>query len=156
MRLQPLEEPLIALLRQCYRTPSCRKATRALPFRPCRPIRAFSTSLPRATPPPVDPAAPDIAILGGGITGSVAALYLSLWLPKAKITLYESKDRLGGWLESKHVEVTGGEVIFEQGPRTIRPLSPAGIWTLDVVFPLHPLQSKAKTKRVKTDPIDGA
>lgn len=63
----------------------------------------------------------DIAVLGGGITGLATAYFLTQQLPKAKITVYEASDRIGGWLSSKRVEVEGGSVLFEAGPRTLRP-----------------------------------
>lgn len=63
----------------------------------------------------------DIAILGGGITGLASAYYLTKELPKAKITIYEASDRLGGWLSSNRVPVKDGSVLFEAGPRTLRP-----------------------------------
>ncbi len=65
----------------------------------------------------------DVAILGGGITGLASAYYLTQELPKAKITIYEASDRLGGWLSSKRVQVKDGTVLFEAGPRTLRPSS---------------------------------
>ena len=63
----------------------------------------------------------DVGILGGGITGLASAYFLNKQHPNAKITLYEAKDRVGGWLESKRVPVEGGNVLFEAGPRTLRP-----------------------------------
>lgn len=63
----------------------------------------------------------DIAVLGGGITGLATAYFLTQQLPRAKITVYEAGDRIGGWLSSKRVEVEGGNVLFEAGPRTLRP-----------------------------------
>lgn len=74
-----------------------------------------------------------IAVLGGGITGLSTAHYLTKELPNAKITVYEGGDRLGGWLKSKYVDVGSGKVLFEQGPRTLRPNSPPGLVTLDMV-----------------------
>ena len=65
----------------------------------------------------------DIAVLGGGITGLATAYFLTQQLPRAKITIYESGDRIGGWLSSKRVDVQGGNVLFEAGPRTLRPAS---------------------------------
>ncbi|KAL1639003.1 oxygen-dependent protoporphyrinogen oxidase [Diplodia intermedia] len=62
----------------------------------------------------------NIAILGGGITGLASAHYLRKTLRNANITVYEASPRLGGWLQSQRVEVPGGSVLFEQGPRTIR------------------------------------
>ena len=68
-------------------------------------------------PPPTH----DVAVLGGGITGLACAYYLTRELPKAKITIYEASDRLGGWLSSARVPVKDGSVLFEAGPRTLRP-----------------------------------
>lgn len=65
----------------------------------------------------------DIAILGGGISGLASAYYLTQELPKARITIYEASDRLGGWLSSRRVPVKDGTVLFEAGPRTLRPSS---------------------------------
>jgi oxygen-dependent protoporphyrinogen oxidase len=75
----------------------------------------------------------NIAILGGGITGLAAADYLTFTQPNARITLYESGPRLGGWLRSTSVDVGTGKVIFEQGPRTLRPNFPAAWETLSMV-----------------------
>jgi protoporphyrinogen/coproporphyrinogen III oxidase len=76
----------------------------------------------------------NIAILGGGITGLTTAYFLAKELPSASITLYEASDRMGGWLQSKHVNVRNGKVVFEQGPRTLRPRTPAGLVTLGLVI----------------------
>lgn len=75
----------------------------------------------------------DVAILGGGITGLASAFYLSKELPNTHITIYEGSDRLGGWLQTKHVNVANGEMVFEQGPRTLRPNTAAGMVTLNMV-----------------------
>lgn len=87
---------------------------------------------PRASP---NPHAQNIAILGGGITGLATAYNLANEIPNAKITIYEAQDRLGGWIESEHVEVDGGKVLFEWGPRTLRPdLRGSGEATLQLVW----------------------
>lgn len=72
---------------------------------------------PRAQP---NPEAKRVAVVGGGITGLSAAYHLALILPNAKITLFESEKRLGGWLHSELISVDDGEVLFEWGPRTLR------------------------------------
>lgn len=74
-----------------------------------------------------------VAILGGGITGLASAYHLAKELKDAEITIYESSDRMGGWLNSKHVNVGNGKVVFEQGPRTLRPDLPYGSLTLNLV-----------------------
>jgi oxygen-dependent protoporphyrinogen oxidase len=62
-----------------------------------------------------------IGILGGGISGLASAYYISKTFPKSKITIYDKADRLGGWIKSTHVDVPGGKVLFEAGPRGLRP-----------------------------------
>jgi protoporphyrinogen/coproporphyrinogen III oxidase len=79
------------------------------------------------------PAEKRFAVLGGGITGLSTAHYLTQELPNAKVTVYESGDKLGGWLRSKYVDVANGRILFEQGPRTLRPSTPASLVTLDLV-----------------------
>ncbi|KAJ9157472.1 Protoporphyrinogen oxidase [Pleurostoma richardsiae] len=68
----------------------------------------------------------DIAVLGGGLTGLSTAYYLTKFHPDAKITIYESSDRLGGWVDTEKAEVRSDEgttetVVFERGPRTVAP-----------------------------------
>ncbi|KAM0437494.1 hypothetical protein ACHAPT_001857 [Fusarium lateritium] len=70
----------------------------------------------------------DIAVLGGGLTGLSAAYYLAKKLPStANITLYESSDRLGGWIRTDRVPVdVGGKqgvVLFERGARSLTSLA---------------------------------
>jgi oxygen-dependent protoporphyrinogen oxidase len=43
-----------------------------------------------------------IAVIGGGITGLAAAHHLTEIAPDARITLFESSDRLGGVLQTEH------------------------------------------------------
>lgn len=62
----------------------------------------------------------EIAVLGGGITGLSTAYYLAKDFPRARITIYEGSERLGGWMRSTPVEVEGGTIYFESGPRTLR------------------------------------
>ncbi|KAK0631971.1 hypothetical protein B0T14DRAFT_559708 [Immersiella caudata] len=66
-----------------------------------------------------------IAVLGGGLTGLTTAWYLSRWIPKAKIVIYEASDRLGGWIDTKTVPVTTpdgktGTASFERGARMVQ------------------------------------
>ena len=78
-----------------------------------------------------------IAVLGGGITGLASAYFLSRDFPYAKITLFEASSRLGGWLHSTSVDIGSGNVVFEQGPRNLRPTTPNGLVTLDLVGEHH-------------------
>ncbi|KAF9775342.1 hypothetical protein IL306_006553 [Fusarium sp. DS 682] len=70
----------------------------------------------------------NFAVLGGGLTGLTAAYYLAKKLPStAKITLYESSDRLGGWIKTDRVPVDiegkSGIVSFERGARSLSSLA---------------------------------
>jgi len=78
----------------------------------------------------------NIAVLGGGITGLTSAHYLTKEFPQANITIYEGSNSLGGWVKSYQRDVKNGHIIFEQGPRTLRPNTPAGLVTLDLVSPI--------------------
>ncbi|PBP27086.1 protoporphyrinogen oxidase [Diplocarpon rosae] len=76
---------------------------------------------------------PRIAVLGGGITGLASAHFLTRESPTAKITLYEASERLGGWLQSQLLHVGDETVLFESGPRTLRPHTPAGYATIEMI-----------------------
>ena len=76
-----------------------------------------------------------IAVVGGGLTGLTTAYYLAKHLPpSASITLYESSDRLGGWVRTDRVPVdvggVKGTVSFERGPRTLTSLK-GNTWRFD-------------------------
>lgn len=75
----------------------------------------------------------DAAVIGGGITGLTTAFRLAKDPDCTKVTLYEKSSRLGGWLQSETVDVDGGQVVFEYGPRTLRTAMPAFLPTLDLV-----------------------
>lgn len=87
--------------------------------------------IPNANP---NPRARKIAVVGGGISGLATAFNLTKDIPNAKITIFEKKEKLGGWIDSEQVEVDDGTVLFEWGPRTLRPdLAGNGIATLQLV-----------------------
>lgn len=70
------------------------------------------------------PAAPHVAVLGGGLTGLTTAFYLAKKLPReSKIVVYEADKRWGGWINSERTQVSVNgydrEVLFERGPRLI-------------------------------------
>ncbi|XP_059469670.1 protoporphyrinogen oxidase [Neocloeon triangulifer] len=75
-------------------------------------------------------------ILGGGIAGLSAAYYLRSAAP----TLVESSSRLGGWIQTNR---RPGEILFEHGPRTIRPAGEQGANTLNLIEDLG-LEDKVK------------
>lgn len=73
-------------------------------------------------------------MLGGGIAGLASAFNLSNDLPDAKITVFEANEKPGGWVDSERVEVNDGKVLFEWGPRSLRPdLMGNGLATLRLV-----------------------
>jgi len=72
-------------------------------------------------------------VLGGGITGLATAYFLTQEFPNVKISLFESKEELGGWVKSDKISVGDGEVMFESGPRSLRPAPPAGTLALKLV-----------------------
>ena len=55
------------------------------------------------------------------MSGLASAYFVSKEFPKSKITVYDSGKEAGGWIKSPRVEVPGGNVLFEYGPRTLRP-----------------------------------
>ncbi|KAH8726405.1 hypothetical protein GQ44DRAFT_705590 [Phaeosphaeriaceae sp. PMI808] len=61
-----------------------------------------------------------IAVLGGGVAGLSSAYFVAKEFPNSKITVFEAGKETGGWIKSRKVEVPGGEIIFESGPRTLR------------------------------------
>ncbi|KLO06994.1 Protoporphyrinogen oxidase [Schizopora paradoxa] len=80
-----------------------------------------------------------IAVIGGGITGLSAAFHLSKRFPRAQITIFERSNRIGGWINSRHVKVSDGSghnatICLEAGPRTLRPNSKA---MLELINQLH-------------------
>ena len=125
------------LLRQCYISPACGRYAQR-----CHYATNSRSSIERE--------ATDIAVLGGGITGLASAYYLSSLLPDAKITLFEASTRLGGWLHSKQVNVGNGKVVFEQGPRNLRPTNPNGLITLDLVGNLIRMACLYLTNRLRS------
>lgn len=77
----------------------------------------------------------NIAVVGGGIAGLSATYFLQKALPNAKVTLFETAQRPGGWVSSK-VQSTpdgGGQVVFEEGPRSLRPAGLPGLNVLDLI-----------------------
>lgn len=94
-------------------------------------------------------------ILGGGISGLTAAFYALKSAPKSStVTLLESSERLGGWVKS--IQTSEG-LIFEQGPRTIRPGGKQGANTLklvedlglaDLVRPLNKTHPSAQNRLI--------
>ncbi|KAI9483970.1 MAG: protoporphyrinogen oxidase [Benjaminiella poitrasii] len=88
-----------------------------------------------------------VAVLGGGISGLSAAYYLSRLAPKTtKIVLIEGKDRVGGWIQSRRVapgrydrkhqpklSQEKDSILFEAGPRSLRPEGPNGAVLLEMI-----------------------
>lgn len=69
-------------------------------------------------------------VLGGGLSGLSAAYYHLRRYPNEKLTLLESSNRTGGWVNT--IKTNSG-ILFESGPRTIRPKGPAARNTLELI-----------------------
>ncbi len=83
-------------------------------------VRGLRPKSTKGTPRPPS----NIAVLGGGLTGLATAYHLARFLPKAKITVFEASDRLGGWIDTETLNVktpdgNEGVVRFERGGRMI-------------------------------------
>jgi len=90
-----------------------------------------------------------VVVLGAGIGGLSTAHYL-LKSQAHKVIVVEATNRVGGWIYS---EKQSNRVIFEQGPRTLRPKGEAGINTLKLIQELglandiRPIRSSAPAAR---------
>lgn len=87
-----------------------------------------------------------IGVLGGGISGLSIAYYLARLAKSSgkdvRIDLYEASNRVGGWIRSEQVQLPGGgRVLFEHGPRTLRPKGVEGYACLELVKELGLLDS---------------
>lgn len=96
--------------------------------------RSFLTASDRSLPQ-------DIAVLGGGLTGLTTAYYLTRFHPDAKITIYESQARVGGWVDTQQFEITTLEdneetISFERGARVVTPQSSLTRWEDFVLYDL--------------------
>ena len=80
-----------------------------------------------------------ISVIGGGISGLTSAFYCSKLSKVSSIKVFESSNRLGGWVQTTKSD----NFIFEHGPRTIRPAGPQGANTLELIEELG-LESKLK------------
>ncbi|KAI8360515.1 hypothetical protein B0O80DRAFT_381321, partial [Mortierella sp. GBAus27b] len=78
-----------------------------------------------------------IAVIGGGISGLSTAWYLARAAPSnVSITLLEGSKRTGGWMHSERIKDpthTGGSILLERGPRSLRPQGISGLNTLEMV-----------------------
>ena len=97
-----------------------------------------------------------LTVLGGGIGGLSTLYFLSLRQNLSRqIKLYEASSRYGGWVHSKSHEETG--VVFETGPRSLRPVGDQGLTSLelieklgleDKVVPVHRSHVAAKNRMI--------
>lgn len=73
-----------------------------------------------------------VAVLGGGISGLSCAYYLLKHGAEklSQVLLVEASNRVGGWIDTKRFD---DGVIFELGPKSIRPVGINGKNTLLLV-----------------------
>jgi len=71
-----------------------------------------------------------LCVLGGGVAGLAAAHYALSNPSVRRVVVLESSSRLGGWIQT--IRHNDG-VLYEKGPRTIRPAGPQGANTLALV-----------------------
>lgn len=101
-------------------------------------------------------------VLGGGIGGLSAAYYLLRRIPVSckNIKLFESSNRFGGWVRSEAPFENNKSILFESGPRTLRPAGPKGINTLelctelgltDVIVPITASHPAARNRMIYVD-----
>lgn len=118
-----------------------------------RQSRLYSTSGSPAPPPQHT-----LAIIGGGLSGLSSAFYFLRALSPsarraAKVVIFEKDERVGGWCRSvniaskpdvKELDHEDGvkakargasrrELVFETGPRSIRPVGLSGWLTVEMV-----------------------
>lgn len=97
-----------------------------------------------------------VSVLGGGIGGLSTLHFLSLRQNICKqIKLYEKSSRFGGWIYSK--KNNESNVVFETGPRSLRPVGNPGATTLELiealgikesVVPVHRSHVAAKNRMI--------
>ncbi|SZF03082.1 unnamed protein product [Blumeria hordei] len=95
---------------------------------------SFSSTLQRDSDATCNSTQPqsNIAVIGGGISGLTTAYYLSQSSQNVEVTLYESSNRLGGWLHSE-TSTDNGKIVFESGPRTLRFGTPTSLATAEII-----------------------
>lgn len=97
-------------------------------------------------------------ILGGGLTGLSAAYYFRKCFPNNSLSLFEASNRLGGWVKSNSL---ANNIIFEEGPRTIRPIGPSAhntlmlIEELGLIKDVMPLSSQHPASKNRMIFVDG-
>lgn len=69
-------------------------------------------------------------IVGGGLSGLSAALFLKLKNITSSVSIIESSGRLGGWVQSKNFKDGS---VHELGPRTVRMNSPTVNYLLQLI-----------------------
>ncbi|ELR04221.1 oxygen-dependent protoporphyrinogen oxidase [Pseudogymnoascus destructans] len=145
MLLHAHEARLVMLLRRCYRSPRSLSARRGERLYSTMWVLGTSAPRPRAgqsscktgnsarSLTSTTGGAPEhVAVLGGGITGLVAAATAAQLNPDTRVTVYESSDRLGGYVQSEVVQSSDGPVVFELGPRSLRPATARGYYALSM------------------------
>lgn len=99
-----------------------------------------------------------VGVVGGGFTGLTFTYFLSKLRPDVHITVFESKKRTGGWIESKPIYCSGStdpeksHTHVEKGPRTLRGVSDGTVIMVDMMNEMgkeNKLMAIAKDSNVK-------
>lgn len=75
-----------------------------------------------------------VTILGAGITGLTLAHKLTTLSPATRVTVVETSGRVGGWMKTSSLAAVMpdegstniGEIVIEEGPRSVRPKGSIG------------------------------
>ena len=75
-----------------------------------------------------------VCVVGGGLAGLASAHYALRLSPSSRVIVLEATNRFGGWVDTtRHQD----GIIWEHGPRTVRPVGVQGANTLALVEELH-------------------
>lgn len=95
------------------------------------------------------PPSAQVAVVGGGVSGLGFTYFLSKLRPDVKITLIESSNRFGGYINSNVCEtIQGTPVMLEKGPRTLRGVSDGTVMIVDM---LRDLGERNSVQYIKTN-----
>lgn len=79
-----------------------------------------------------------VAVVGAGVSGLTFTYFLSKLRPDIKISLIDSSNRCGGYINSCNTKDNEGKpIMVEKGPRTLRGVSDGTVMIVDLLRSLH-------------------